>query len=160
MPDSVCEELHYEPLAPDEPHVIIASANHPLAGRKDLKLESLIHEPWIIPPDGSILRDKLVALFRQEGLPLPTSIVEAFSIPIVAALVEQTNMLVALPEDAVRPYCQTGTLTVLMRNPGLRVGAFGLIIHRGRPLSAPAQLTLSVLRELAEKCYRVQRRAS
>ena len=36
------DELAYEPLALDEPHAVIASARHPLAGREDLRLEDLI----------------------------------------------------------------------------------------------------------------------
>src|SRR3569833_3153473 len=50
------DELDYEPLCPDEPHAIIASANHPLAGRTGLQLGSLINEPWIFPPVGSPVR--------------------------------------------------------------------------------------------------------
>jgi len=149
------DELDYEPLCPDEPHAIIASANHPLAGRKGLQLGSLINEPWIFPPVGSPVRDRLIALFRQERVPLPADIVEALSIAVVTGLLQKTNMVVALPEDAVRLYCKAGVLTVLMRNLPLRVGSFGLVTHHGRPLCAAAQLTLSVLRELAEPLYRV-----
>ena len=152
--DSCADELHYEPLAPDEPHVIIASAKHPLAGRKDLQLANLLQQPWIIPPTGS-LKDKLFSLFRQEGLRPPTNIVQVLSVPVVAALLHQTNRVVALPEDAVQPYCKAGILTVLLRNLPLRVGAFGIVTHRTRPLSAGAQLTLPMLREMAEQIYRV-----
>lgn len=120
-----------------------------------LQLESLINEPWVFPPVGSPVRDKLVALFRQNGLPLPTNVVEALSIPVVMGLLQRTNMVVALPEGAARLYCKAGLLTVLMRNLPLRVGSFGLMTHRGRSLSAAAQLTLSVLREVAEPLYRV-----
>jgi DNA-binding transcriptional LysR family regulator len=155
--DSACaEELHYEPLAPDEPHAILASASHPLAGRNDLQLASLVNESWILPPVGSHVRDKLMALFKQEGLPVPTAIVEAPSVPIVAALLHQTNMVVALPEQAVRAYCTADILTVLMRNLPLKVGAFGLITHRGRPLSPSAELTVSMLRDLAKQTYRLR----
>ena len=150
------DELQYEPLAADEPHAIIASAQHPLAGRKDLQLESLMNEPWILPPAGSPVRDRLIAFFRQEGSSLPSNIVEALSIPVVTGLLQKTNRVVALPEDAVSLYCKAGVLTVLMRNLPLRVGSFGLVTHRGRPLSAAVQLTLSVLREIAEPLYRVR----
>jgi DNA-binding transcriptional LysR family regulator len=150
------DELDYEALAPDEPHAVIASADHPLAGRDDLRLESLINEPWIVPPVGNLVRDKLFALFRQEGLPLPTQMVEALSMPVVAALLQQNKMVAALPEEAVQPYCKAGILTVLTRDLPLGMGSFGLITHRARPLSAGAQLALSTLRKVGNEIYHLR----
>ena len=43
-------------------------AGHPLAGRSDLRLQELAQQSWILPPSGSILRDRLTALFLTAGL--------------------------------------------------------------------------------------------
>ena len=147
------DEVVYEPLAGDEPHAIIASARHPLAGRKDLQLEDLMEQPWILPPAGSLLRDKVAAKLMEQGLPLPTNIVETDSIPVITALLQQSNMVAALPEEAVQSSCEAGLLTVLLRDLPLGVGAFGLITRRNHKLSRAAQLMLSTLRELAEQVY-------
>lgn len=147
------DELVYEPLAADEPHAVVASVRHPLAGRTDLRLEDLIEQPWILPPVGSLVRDKLAAMFLQEGLPQPNNIVEASSLPVVTTLLSQGEMIVALPEAAVRSYCEAGMLTVLMRALPLAVGGFGLITRRNYKLSSAAQLILDALRELAAQMY-------
>jgi DNA-binding transcriptional LysR family regulator len=131
------DEVVYEPLGGDEPHAIIASARHPLAGRKDLQLEDLIEQPWILPPAGS----------------LPTNIVETTALPVITALLQQSNMVTALPEEAVRSSCEAGHLTVLLGGLPLGVGAFGLITRRNHKLSQAAQLMLSTLRELAPQIY-------
>lgn len=147
------DEVVYEPLAGDEPHAIIASARHPLAGRKDLQLEDLIEQPWILPPAGSLLRDKVTARLLERGLPLPTNIVETTSLPVITALLQQSNMVAALPEEAVQASCEARHLTVLLGDLTLGVGAFGLITRRNHKLSQAAQLMLSTLRELAPQVY-------
>ncbi len=147
------DEVVYEPLAGDEPHAIIASARHPLAGCKDLQLEDLIEQPWILPPSGSLLRDKVAAKLVERGLPLPTNIVETASLPVITALLQQSNMVAAVPEEAVQSSCEAGLLTVLVSDLPVGVGAFGLITRRNHKLSRAAQLMLTTLRELAGQFY-------
>ncbi len=147
------DELTYEPLAADEPHAVIASASHPLVGRPDVELEDLIEQPWVLPPPGSLVRDKLTAMFLQEGLPQPSNIVEASSLPVIATLLMHSHMVVALPETAVRSYCEVGMLAVLVRNLPLGVGGFGLITRRSSKLAPAAQLMLEALRDLAAVMY-------
>lgn len=150
------DELVYEPLAADEPHAVIANAQHPLAGRKALQLESLVEQPWILPPAGSLVRDRLAAMFVQRGLRLPTNIVETSSLPAITSLLQHTNMVVALPEEAVHSWCTAGILTVLVADLPLGLGTFGLITRRDRKLSPGAQLMLSTVRELAEPMYSLE----
>ncbi|HEV2272269.1 MAG TPA: LysR family transcriptional regulator [Steroidobacteraceae bacterium] len=147
------EELAYEPLALDEPHAVIASARHPLAGRAHLRLEELIEQPWIMPPPGSLVREKLAAMFLHQGLPQPGDIVETSSLPMITALLEQGRMIVALPEVSVASYCKAGILAVLMTDLPVGVGGYGLVTRRNRELSTGARLMLNTLREVAEKLY-------
>ena len=157
---TLADELVYEPLAAEEPHAIIASAKHPLAARKGLQLEDLIEQPWILPPPGSLVRERLIALCAQRGWSLPTNIVEADALPVITSLLQQSEMVVALPEEVVLPYCDAGILSVLIRNLPLGVGAFGLITRRNRPLSPGAQLMLNTLREIAGHVYPAESRST
>jgi DNA-binding transcriptional LysR family regulator len=157
---ALADELVYEPLAAEEPHAIIASAKHPLAARKGLQLEDLIEQPWILPPPGSLVRERLIALYAQRGWSLPANIVEAVALPVITSLLQQSEMVVALPEEVVLPYCEAGILSVLVRNLPLGVGAFGLITRRNRPLSPGAQLMLNTLREVAGQVYPADSRST
>ena len=86
-------------------------------------------------------------------MPLPTNIVETASLPVITALLHQSNMIAALPEEAVPSACEAGHLSVLLGDLTLGVGAFGLITRRHHKLSQAAQLMLSMLRELAGQVY-------
>jgi DNA-binding transcriptional LysR family regulator len=144
--------LNFEPLA-DEPHDVIAGSHHPLAGRDNLRLEDLVEQCWILPPPGSLVRDNLVSVFLDRGLPLPRDIVQTNSLPVITSLLRLTNMIVPLPREAVLPYCQSGVLTVLLERLGLRIGSFGIITRRDHKLSPGAQTMLKVLRETAVSLY-------
>jgi len=156
LDSSRTDELVYEPLAADEPHAVIANAQHPLAGHEALRLENLVEQPWIVPPAGSLVRERLAAMFVQRGLRLPTNIVETPSLPAITSLLQHTNMVVALPAQAVHSWCQAGILTVLISDLPLGLGAFGLITRRDHKLSPSAQLMLKTLRELSGPMYSLE----
>ena len=149
------DDLVYEPLATDEPHSAIASAQHPLTARKDVQLEDLIEQPWILPPAESLVRDKLTDMFVRHGLSQPANIIETDCLPAITSLLRHGNMVVALPEEAVHSCCKAGVLTVLISNLPLGVGAFGLITRRHHRLSPGAQVMLHTLREEAAQMWPV-----
>lgn len=146
------EELQSEPLA-DERHAVIAGAHHAFAGREHLQLDDLVDQGWILPPAGSLIRDRLVAAFLQRGLAAPREVVETFSLPVITNLLRVTNMVVALPKETVQSYCDLGLLTVLIDDVGIEIGTFGIVTRRGQPLSPGAHAMLNALREVAGKLY-------
>ena len=144
--------LSFEALA-QEPHSLIARAKHPLAKQRKLGIEDLVEHTWILPPSPSVLRERLNAMFLQRGLSLPLKIVETSSLPMITNLLRRTDMLVALPQEVVRPYCDAGMLAVLPIDLGVRMDSFGIITQRGHRLSRGAAETLAVLREAAASVY-------
>jgi len=144
----VADELAFEPLA-DEPHRFVVRAGHPLLGREPLDLKALAGEGWILPPAGSILRDRLTAMFVSQGLDMPARTVETAALPVTLALLQGGDMVAALPEEVVRPQLGSGVLAVLPLDPGLRLDAYGIVTRRQHALSPGAQAMLEVLREVA-----------
>jgi DNA-binding transcriptional LysR family regulator len=149
---SAAAELHFEPVT-DEPHRLIVRAGHPLAGRSDLRLDELAQRGWILPPSGSILRDRLTALFLSQGLEPPAETVETTALPVIAKLLTGSDMIVALPEELVGPYVDTGLLAVLPFELGLRMDLYGIITRKHHQLSPGAEAMLATLRETAALRY-------
>ena len=145
--------LSFEALA-EEPHSLIARAGHPLSRRRKLSVEDLVDYTWALPPRESILRERINAMFLQRGLPLPARIVETSSVPMITNLLRRSDMLVALPVDVVRPYCDAGMLRVLPIELNVRMDAFGIITRRGYALSRDVQEALRALREASRAVYR------
>jgi len=145
-------ELNFEPLT-DEPHSLIARAGHPLVNHPDLQLKDLVHEGWILPPNGSILRDRLTALFLSHGLDQPSETIETLALSVITGLLAGSNMIVALPEELVRPYLDFGLLTVLPYALALRMDMYGIVTRKGHRLSPGADAMLEALREVATLRY-------
>ena len=145
-------DLDFEPLG-DEPQSVIARADHPLARKRGLGVADLARQAWILPPAGSALRDELDAMFLEQGLDPPANIVEASSLLVVISLLSSTDMVVSLPKESVRPYCEAGVLTVLPITLKVRMESFGIVTRRGRRLSPGAEALLAVLRATAARLY-------
>ena len=68
------ELMNVEVLLQD-PHVVIAGAENPLARRRRLTLAQLMDEPWVFPlsdqPYGSVVHEA----FRAHGLAVPSAVV-------------------------------------------------------------------------------------
>jgi len=140
-------ELNFEPIT-DEPHSLIVRAGHPLAGRESLALHELVEQGWILPPTGSILRDRLTSMFLSAGLEPPAETVETLALPVIAKLLTGSDMVVALPEELVQPYLHAGLLAVLPFDLGLRMDLYGIVTRRQHQLSPGAESMLSALREV------------
>jgi DNA-binding transcriptional LysR family regulator len=147
--------LSFEPLA-DERHAVIAGGSHPLAGKRNLRLEDLVDQSWVLPPPGSLVRDRLVSVFMDRGLSLPQNLVQTNSHPVITSLLRMTNMIAPLPREAVQPDCDRGDLTVLMEDIGLTIGNFGIVTRGHHRLSPGAQIMADTLREMAGRFYCVE----
>lgn len=145
-------ELQFEPLG-EESHAIIAGGSHPLAGATGIWLRDLLGQPWILPPPGSVLRDRLATVFLQQGLPMPANVVQTQSLPAILGLLRSTDAVVPLPRETVQPLCDSGFLSVLIDNVGVTMTPFGIITRRKHNLSPGAQALLDAIRTTARTLY-------
>ena len=141
-------ELKFEPLQ-DEPHRLIVRADHPFALRQDLQLADLAEAAWILPPTGSILRDRLTALFLSQGVDVPANAIETSAIPVIASLLLGSDLVIALPPESVQHYLSSGLLVELDFDLGLRMDVYGIITRKQHRLSPGSQAMLDVLRQVA-----------
>jgi DNA-binding transcriptional LysR family regulator len=136
---------------------LFARVGHPLSKRNTLSLKELSEQGWILPPQGSILRDRLTALFLAQGLEQPSETVETSALPVIAKLLTVSDMVVALPLELVQPYIDTGILAALPFELGLRMDMYGIITRRAHQLSPGAEAMHAMLREVAGERYPILR---
>mgnify|MGYP001167337561 CR=1 FL=1 len=152
MEPSGGQDLEFEPLA-DEPHSVIVRADHPLAGRSRLSHADLAAYGWILPPPDSLLRARLETMFLEHGLAPPANVVETSSLPVTLNLLRASDLLTALPVEAVSPYLAARQLAVLPLELGVGMESFGIIRRRGHLLSPAAQKVLEAVRAAAVDLY-------
>ncbi|KAF1685926.1 galactose-binding protein [Pseudoxanthomonas broegbernensis] len=145
-------DLEFEPLS-DEPHWAIVRHDHPLAAQKSVRHADLAPYGWIMPPPDSVLRNRLETMFLERGLQGPRNVVETSSLPVIINLLRASDLVTALPLEAVTPYVETRQLAVLRLELGVGMESFGIVRRRGHLLSPAAQRVLEALRSVAQRLY-------
>jgi DNA-binding transcriptional LysR family regulator len=141
------EELAFDPLT-YEPHCLVVRAGHPLAERTQLTLGDVADQCWLMPPTGSVLRDRLIALFRREGQVLPGETVETQDLPVLTSLLANSDMVAPLPLEPMRTWLDSGLLAVLPIELDLRMDMYGIVTRRNHQPSPATQAMLEALRQV------------
>jgi DNA-binding transcriptional LysR family regulator len=118
-----------------------------------LKLDELAQQGWILPPSGSVLRDRITALFLSQGQEQPGETVSTMALPTIVSLLRASDMVAPLPVELVQPYLDSGLLTVLPFEMGLRMDMYGIITRKRHQLSPGAEAMLAALRETVAQRY-------
>jgi DNA-binding transcriptional LysR family regulator len=115
---------------------------HALAGKRSIKLSALSDEPIILTGRDSSVRERVEALFAQEGLSLTPGL-EANYMSTVLALVRQGLGMTLLPESADDG--SSDLVRVAVDHPGVN-REIGLITRVGQSLSPAAERFLEVMK--------------
>jgi DNA-binding transcriptional LysR family regulator len=129
----------------DEALAVIAGNEHPLARRRKLPFEALLDYPWILQPQGSPMRDLIEREFRSHHVDLPRGLIETGSILTTINLVRNSQLLGVIPQAVASGHAEHGMLRVLPYRFGQSLEAYGSLVPRDRPLSAPAARLVELL---------------
>ncbi len=127
-------ELHVELLRHDR-IVLVAAKRHALAGRRQLRPQSLAGQDYIGFEGGSAIRQIVDRTLRDLGVEMNV-VMELRSIPAMLRMVETTGSLAFVSELAVP---RGGDVRVVPVRGLAAVRQLALIHKRGRPLSPAAQ---------------------
>ena len=139
------EVFYYEPV------VIAARKGHPLSKKKNLKIEDLMQQEWVLPPQETNLRREIDEAFHRAGQDTPASAVESVSILANRTLLMETDMISAMPFQVMRSYEQAGLMTQLPVKLDTPPGPIGVTLKTGRELSPAATYLLDQMRVVAEE---------
>lgn len=131
-----------------ESYRIVASATDAAFDPQTATLEELVDRPWVVPLQGTPLRDMWETAFRQQELPLPTQVVECGSPAPTSTLVVHYGFLGVLPESMVRDDRRMTMLPLKLSDDLNRVG---LMLMPERPITDAAQLMIEAFHDQAQR---------
>jgi len=145
-------DLQYEKLA-EEPVSAVVRPGHPLLGRTSLGLAELENHPWIVPPHGSVLRERFDLMFREAGLTPPNQLIETASLLFVTRMLEQTDFVAVVPTEVARYYASYSLVATLPIELSCTMDSFGIITRKDWLLSPAASILLRALKSSAADNY-------
>lgn len=137
--------LDFEQLG-DEGLAIVVGPQHPLAGQRTPAFAELTRFPWIMQPRPSPMRALLDRSFEDAGVPAPPSTIETAAVLMTTSLLIDSELIAVLPESVAAYYAQLGALAVLPLPLPIKLGPYGIVTRRGRPVSASMSLLIDTLR--------------
>ena len=145
-------DLKYERLA-EEPVSAVVRPGHPLLAAATLELADLAQRSWIVPPHGSVLRERFDMMFREASLSPPTQLIETASQLFVTRMLEQTDFIAVVPTEVARYYATYGLISLLPLQLSCTMDAFGIITRKDWLLSPAAIVLLRALKTSANNNY-------
>lgn len=130
----------------EEPIVVVARPDHPLAGRDTLETGELARWPWVLPLEDTLMRERLEEAFLRAGVRAPASSLQSNSLLATLALLARHDWLAALPR-AIARYCERqGGVAILPLRLEANFGDIGAVINRNSAGAPAVQAALAWLR--------------
>jgi DNA-binding transcriptional LysR family regulator len=146
----VDEDLDYQLLYEDT-YSIAVSARNPLARRRKIKLADLLHERWVLPPEGGATELVIADGFRAIGLGPPKTKVIVDPAEARMSLVATGRFVAVFPNSVLRFYHRRADLKILPVTPPLASRASaGLATLKGRAISPTARLFQETCLEISQ----------
>jgi len=95
----------------DEPLIFVVDASHPLIGADaSLSLRAAMAYPFLLPPEGTIIRQEVNRFLILEGLSRPSNVIETTSSDFQRAYLRATDCVAVVPKGVVQPEIEKSEL--------------------------------------------------
>jgi DNA-binding transcriptional LysR family regulator len=128
-----------------EPLSVVVGFRNSRAREKELTLQALMRDPWVLQPRPSPMRELLEQEFRLHALDRPRNLVETASMHTTVFLINEAPMVAVLPAALAARHETEGLLRVLPLQLHQALEPYRAIVPRQRPLGAAAQRFLELL---------------
>src|SRR5262245_33012360 len=142
--DDIDQDVLYE-----EPLVIVAGINNPLARRRKITLAELVNEPWTWPPAGTAFDARVVEAFRANGLEPPRATVYCENFNMRMKLAAGGHVLAIVPAYISEFSAMHPAVKVLPIELQTTPRPSAIITLKNRTLSPLAQIFVDCAREVA-----------
>jgi DNA-binding transcriptional LysR family regulator len=148
MPQPFVEDDLTAEILFDEPFLAVAGMQSHWA-RRQVRLDDLIGDPWVLPPYDSAPGSLILEIFRSGGLQPPQPSIVTLSVQLTVALIAGGRFLGLLPSSVAQFSTKRAGLKILPVKLPVKRFAAGIITVKGRTASPLAELFIESAREIA-----------
>ncbi len=141
--------IRFEPLW-QEKLAVVASPDHPLAGRNRLTLQEIGGYGWILQPRPSPMRMAIDLAFAQADLPPPHYTLETASMLMTTVAVGKSDLLAVLPRSVADYYLEKGLISVLQVQLEEHMSRYGLLIPNKDEFDPEVEALVDMIRALSQ----------
>lgn len=142
--DDIVQEVLFE-----DPLMIAARSDHPLAQQHPVALSDLAAFPWVLPRAGTPTRDHFDALFENSGQ--PSRIIEASSLVLIRGLILGSDTLTLISAHQIRHEQQTGSMIRIDIDTSATTRPIGITQRRDWQPTATQRKFLDDLRQAGNR---------
>ena len=129
---------------------IVVRRKHPLAAAKSFTLAMLADHPWLLPDQGTIIRQEIDRFLLTEAVSTPGDIVETTSVAFGRAYVDRSDAVWFVPRGVVQSDVDGGRLIALPTPAGAMEGPVGITTRADVAPTPAGRLLIEAVRRAAQ----------
>lgn len=106
---------------------VVVSPGHALARKRKATWEAAAQLPWIMPPVGTLMRQRLESAFHQAGVAVPQPRIETASLVMIQMLLGHGEYISVLAGSVAPLYCRLHLMDAVRLSPSVGFGDIGML---------------------------------
>ncbi|MEO8542760.1 MAG: LysR family transcriptional regulator [Betaproteobacteria bacterium] len=129
--------------------VVVARQGHRLAKRRQVAIEELTSERWVLAGPDMLLRRRLAALLASRGHQLPPPTIESDSTPFILSVIRDSDLLGIATRDILRGPASQGITSLDVRDATMSRST-GIVRRSKTALSVVAENLIDAIERAAK----------
>lgn len=124
---------------------VVTSPGHPFARKRRASWKEAAALRWIMPPVGTLMRQRLESAFLEAGVGVPEPQIETASIITIQMLLRQAPYISVLASSVAPIYAELRLMELIKLSPSVGFGAIGMLWdeeHEPNPILSQFKLAL------------------
>jgi len=130
----------------DDPLIVVADAQHPLARRRSIDLSELANQAWVLTKEATAAGTSVRDAFKGQGIAAPNTVVSTYSQVLRHNLLATGRFVTVIPKSMLRVMGKSLSVKALPVRLPLAHRSTAIIALKGRTLSPIAKLFVQTLR--------------